>query len=448
MNEHWDWNKKIKVRESCDICVIGGSCTGVFAAVRAARLGAKVVLIEKANRLGGVATLGLVGMWHSLFDTAQERRIIGGLTFEMLERLEKQDAVSAFRHPGHPGIRMNTEELAIELDMLVSETPGIKLRLQTSYIDVVADEKGDLKGAIIADKSGIFAIAAGCFIDASGDGVLCRDAGVAMRRAEVPQPPTSCCRLENWEKIGDIDLKKLIKKNRPSFPDLPCGYAWGMPVPGSSSYMLAATRILNCDCSEADAVTGAEVSSRRQIRALVDMLKKEFPQAGLSLQALPSALGIREGWHIDSLSRLKGRKMLAAAKQDDAIGNGTYPVDIHSSTDDGIEFYRLSGDHCFYRSNQLVKQERWLPEGEILPYYQIPLRALIPSAVGNLIAAGRMIDADAMAFGAVRVMVNLNQCGEAAGVAAYLAMSSGRAMQTIIPEEVRCLLAAGGSIIL
>ena len=40
--------KKIPVTAEADICVIGGSATGVFAAVRAARLGAKVILVERA----------------------------------------------------------------------------------------------------------------------------------------------------------------------------------------------------------------------------------------------------------------------------------------------------------------------------------------------------------------------------------------------------------------
>lgn len=52
MNEILIPAEKIKIIDTADICVIGGSCTGVFAAVRAARLGAKVVLIERQNRLG------------------------------------------------------------------------------------------------------------------------------------------------------------------------------------------------------------------------------------------------------------------------------------------------------------------------------------------------------------------------------------------------------------
>lgn len=54
--------KGIPIVEEVDICVIGGSCTGVFAAVRAARLGAKVAIVEKMNSFGGVATQGLINV--------------------------------------------------------------------------------------------------------------------------------------------------------------------------------------------------------------------------------------------------------------------------------------------------------------------------------------------------------------------------------------------------
>jgi heterodisulfide reductase subunit A-like polyferredoxin len=53
----------------CDLRVIGGCCTGVFCAVRAARLGATVALVENNGFFGGVATAGLVNVWHSIYDT-------------------------------------------------------------------------------------------------------------------------------------------------------------------------------------------------------------------------------------------------------------------------------------------------------------------------------------------------------------------------------------------
>lgn len=81
--------KRLPICEEVDLCVIGGSCTGLFAAVRAARLGLRVALIEKQNCLGGMATAGLVNIWHSLHDFYGEEQIIGGLTFETIQRLEK-----------------------------------------------------------------------------------------------------------------------------------------------------------------------------------------------------------------------------------------------------------------------------------------------------------------------------------------------------------------------
>ena len=82
--------RDVPVKHTADVCVIGGSCTGVFAAVRAARLGKTVVLVEKTNAFGGVATNGLVCIWHSLHDTVGEKQIIGGLTLEIEERLRKR----------------------------------------------------------------------------------------------------------------------------------------------------------------------------------------------------------------------------------------------------------------------------------------------------------------------------------------------------------------------
>lgn len=70
---------------------------------------------------------------------------------------------------------------------------------------------------------------------------------------------------------------------------------------------------------------------------------------------------------------------------------------------------------------------------------------MLPSGYPNLVVAGRMIDADPVAHAAVRVMVNTNQMGEAAGVAAWLATQNGCAIRGIDVAELRRTLVAGGS---
>jgi hypothetical protein len=451
MNELWIPAEKVNVVESVDVCVIGGSCTGVFAALRAARLGARVALVERQNRFGGVAVSGLVGMWHSLFDMTESREIIGGLTREIVERLEKRGAVSDFRCPvtaRSRGVRFNSEELALELDRMVEENRNIRVFLQTACSRPVMTEDGRVEAVVAEDKSGRLAIRARVFVDASGDGVLCRDAGLKMRLPDHPQPPTACARFSGWENLGPFSLKDLIDKYRDKYPGLPGGYCWGMPIPGSRSYMLAGTRVLNCDCSRGDEISRAELESRRQIRAIMDMLRDEFPGAEFSLESLPSAIGIRESLHIESIGAITGEELLKGTRFPDAIANGTYPVDIHNDEDESIAFKRLDGGFQVFKANQLIESGRWLPEGEVLPFYQIPLSSLVPAGAANIIAAGRMLDADREAFGAVRVMVNLNQCGEAAGVAAWQCVNHDCRMDKIDAEETRRLLAKGGSIMI
>lgn len=451
MNEVLVPAERIKVIEEVDICVVGGSCTGVFAAIRAARLGAKVALVEKQNRFGGVATCGLVGMWHTLHDFTGDQQIIGGLTFETMARLAKRKAVSDFKDgtvSRRQGVFFNTEELTLELDALVAEHPTIKTWLQTAYSRVVMDDDGKIDAIIIENKSGRFAIRANVFVDASGDGVLCRDAGVPMVFSPNPQPPTSCARFAGWDSLGGLNIKDLCDEYRDRFPDLPGGYAWGTRAPGSDIFMLAGTRVLNCDCSDADAITRAEFESRRQIRAFMDMLRVARPESNLTLQALPSAIGIREGQHITPKQLLKGADMLKGTRFPDAIGNGTYPVDIHSNKDATITFKRLDGSLKTSLGGKVITSERWLPEGEFLPFYQFTLSCLMPKNMKNLISAGRMIGVDSEAFGAIRVMVNLNQCGEAAGVAAYLSLTHALDISHVDPVETRTLLAQGGSIII
>jgi 2-polyprenyl-6-methoxyphenol hydroxylase-like FAD-dependent oxidoreductase len=87
--------------EEAGICVLGGSCTGVFAAVRAARLGARVVLVEKQGHFGGVAPI--VCTRHGFFDTEFKRPITGGLTKETVDKMRKTGAAEAIENSSSQG---------------------------------------------------------------------------------------------------------------------------------------------------------------------------------------------------------------------------------------------------------------------------------------------------------------------------------------------------------
>ena len=149
--------RETPVVHECDLCVIGGSCTGVFAAVRAARLGLSVALVEQNLVLGGMATAAQVNEWHSLHDMSRKTPVIGGLTVEVLDRLRRRNLVhdSSHRHCG-PCFIFNSAEMALELDGLVREHPSIRLFLKGSCVAAARTGKiGDGKVFVYDVKEAI-----------------------------------------------------------------------------------------------------------------------------------------------------------------------------------------------------------------------------------------------------------------------------------------------------
>ena len=440
--------RDIPVIHETDICVIGGSCTGVFAAVRAARMGARVAIIEKQNCFGGVATAGNVNIWHSLYDTQKGKMIIGGLTKEVIERLKKRGAVKESDNDAIAHI-LNSEELKIELDELVVEH-RITPFLHTFYAGPVMND-GVLHAVIIENKNGRGAIQARQFVDATGDGDLALDLGLPSFRPVTLQPPTTCAKIHGLDTLGAFDWGTVVREHGPEF-GLQRDWGWGTSIPGLPDVeMRADTHVFGADISDADQLTRAEIEGRRQVRAIMDMIRKYGPHgASITLVDLAATIGARETSRIGAKYRLTGDDVLYGRRFSDAIANGTYRVDIHHADGPGITFRYLDGmEEVISERGTAPRMGRWrdpLPEDPT--FYQIPFRSLVQERVPNLMLAGRMLDADKVAFSAVRVMVNMNQTGEAAGVACALAIENTSALVDLNPQLLRAKLAEGGSIVL
>jgi hypothetical protein len=437
-------SEDVPVIDEADICVLGGSCTGAFAAIRAARLGARVILVEKQGHFGGVATV--VCTWHSLHDAEHRRQIIAGLTQEITERLKKRGGVNVIGGNASKGFEFSPGELKLALDEMILEA-GVRPHLHTLFSAPVLEE-GRLTGVIVDGKSGRGVIRAKQFIDATGDGDLCARLGLAQYSYEALLPPTVCAFLANWQAMRGVDLGAAIRQHGPEF-NLEEGFVWGSLIPGTDVYMLAGTRVKKVNCAASGDLTRAEIEGRRQVKAILEILRRYHPERKVALHDFPATIGIRDTRHIRCQYQLKGDDVLSGRRFDDAIANGSYRVDIHHEDKPGITLMYLDGREAYSRPGYPAENKRWRPETESNPtFYQAPLRSLVPGRFGNLVLAGRMLDADKTAFSGVRVMVNTNQMGEAAGVAAYLALSASRPLAEVDAAAVRKLLARGGSIVL
>ena len=425
---------------SFDLCVVGGSCTGVFAAVRAAEAGLRVALVERNMYFGGMATAGFVPVWHSLYSFDGRERLVGGLTQLCIDRMLARKAAVCNQQGTEASessfCTFNTSALILELDRLVRETKGIRPFLGAHFAAAETDRPGHVTRVFIEDKSGRRAIAAKFFIDCSGDADLVHRAG--FRTWTLPK-----CDLQAHTLCALLSGADALRKAHPKFSfsemmhprrgaKLDHVFQWEAPVIGCPSLtFLAATRVGGCDPTDADDLTRGTFEARAQLERLIAAVNREFPTDGPGMQiaAIAPEMGIRESRHAKCLYRVTGEDVLTGREYTDVIAKGTYRIDIHEGK--GITFRYLDGREEKMVQNPAdgsieVKHGRWRPEGGKTPKcYQIPYRAIVPKGAENVLCAGRMLDAARDAYGALRVMVNCNQMGEAAGRAAAKAVREG-----------------------
>ncbi|MBP5232446.1 MAG: FAD-dependent oxidoreductase, partial [Planctomycetes bacterium] len=414
-----------------DLIVAGGSTTGVAAAVTAARAGLTVALVEYNAFFGGMATAGLVPVWHSLYSTDGAQQIIGGVTEEIENRLlARGEARLLAKDDPSVGCYLNVAALEIALDELVRAEARITPFLKAQVVDAVRDRAGRLSHVIIEDHDGRRALAGRQFIDATGDATLTARAGFAtwtQPRRDI-QAHTLCAILAGADAVKrahpDFSFSAVMKPG--------CGaglkhvFQWEAPVIGAPGLtFLAATRVGDCDPSVAAELTGGLLEARAQLRRIVDAANRAFPVPegpGLALVALASDLGVRESRHVKAQYRVTSDDVLLGRHFPDCVAKGSYRVDIHEGR--GITFRYLNGEEHKMEATAdgdvVWRRGRWRPEdaGPSPTWYEIPLRALVPAGAVNLWCAGRMIDCEREAYGALRVRVNCNQMGEAAARAA------------------------------
>jgi hypothetical protein len=445
--------KKIEILDEADVCILGGGTTGVMAAVRAARLGARVIIVEQQGNFGGNGTSGLVSVWHSLKDFNFDKQIISGLSEEILDRLRIRGALSVSDpdSPGHASrmsristYMFNAQELKIELDGLLQES-GVIMYLHT-FFSAPYIHDGKLKAVIVESKNGRQAIRAKFFIDATGDGDLCRRLGIEAREYPDKQPSTTAAVLYGYD--GIEKPRQVLREHLSEYglPDL----GWDTGYVGAPGVSLLCKSNVFFSCLDAKELTKSELEGRRQVRAMMEILQKHGnPSKPIALLNLSSHIGIREGRSIKCAYTLTGEDICGGRKFDDAIANGSYPIDIHHTDKPGCTFWYLNGMTEYERDGYPHEISWWKEPSDNYPaYWQIPYRSMVVREYDNLLVCGRAMDADRRAFGAIRVMINLNQTGEAAGVAAWVSISSGKGNDSIDTGQLHKLLADGGSIVL
>ena len=205
-------------------------------------------------------------------------------------------------------------------------------------------------------------------------------------------------------------------------------------IPGMPELRMSCDHhVFNVDLSDAEQLTRAEIEGRRRIRALMDLIRAYGPPgSAIHLADVAATIGARETRRITGRYQLTGDDVLHGRRFEDAIANGTYPVDIHPAQPDKESYDR------FYKEISTLR----LGQGES---YGIPYRILTPAGLHNVLVAGRCVSTDRSMQASIRVMPGCYITGQAAGVAAAMAAQAGTDIRGINARELQARLQAMGA---
>ena len=428
--------RTIPVLTECDVAVFGGGPAGVCAAAAAARGGKRVVLVERYGFLGGMATAANVNLLHSLYGTDGKTKIIGGLPEEIIRRLQRLGAARNHSTDGRTGpwtICSETAKFVLD-DLMIGS--GVKLLLHTTFVDVLRDGRR-IKAAVIEGKSGREAVVADVYIDCTGDADLIRRAGLETQSGSADgrhQPPSLCFRLAGIKPdaakenaIQDELAKTPMDYNGRRYSN----FLWSTAgIWDSGEMMLSGVRVPHINAADTLDLTQAEIEGRYQLRWLMDRIKTMPGWENVHLVDIATQIGVRETHRIIADHQLTREEVLEGVSFEDSIAQGAYPIDIHSPDGLGIRFERLDGGWKRINDDGSVEQGRWDGQPADAPprdtlCYQVPYRCLIPRDLDNVLVAGRCCGADHESTGAIRVMINCMQLGQAAGTATAMAARDG-----------------------
>lgn len=430
------YTKQIDRVIETEVLVIGGGSAGFGAAVASARNGAKTLLIERAEMLGGMATAGLVGPFMTCYDDEPTEQIVKGIFDELCRRTEERGGAihpskvegmttySSYYIRSHCHVTpFLSEILEIVMEEMVVES-GAKILYNVQMCDVLTE--GDtITGILVSMKEGLTLITAKTYIDCTGDADVAYYAGANCVAGDetdgVMQPVTL------FFEVGNIDREKFVgaleEKKAKGELGIPGENCWSWYIkearkngdwdidrneignyeqPIKGRWKINTTRIAHVDATNTAQITDAVMEGRKQVQKVMNFLQKYVPGCEeIQLLQVASTLGVRETRHIKGRYKLTAQDIMERKHFEDAICTFAYAIDIHNSEGGGATFQQVNG------------------------YYTIPFRCLVPSDINNLLVAGRCISGTSEAAASYRVIPCCIATGQAAGTAAALALKEG-----------------------
>lgn len=451
MSENIPYNPgNVPVCGTYDLVVCGGGPAGIAAAVAARRGGMNVLLIEGQGQLGGMGVSGLVSHWLGGRTDNCTHWVVGGLFKELSEEAaERGFALLPVPEPGKgrspfgwgsdkggqltAGVPFDPFEMAAHLDQkLVAE--GVEILFMTQVIDVAVDDN-KITHVIIYNKSGLQAVEAPLYVDSTGDADVAYKAGceteIGRSEDRLMTPVTLQVHMDRIDQdalaayISRTDSFRFLPEIGKMRNDGTCPFIYDrlitVQMTEKGTMMVNTPRIIGVDGTDGASVTKGMIQGRKEIYELRDVMRKYFPGcANANVRAVAPLLGVRETRRIRGDYQLTVQNLVEGKDFPDTITFSAYGWDLPDPKKPSFNPPR---------------DER---KRKITP---VPYRTLLPRPITNIVIAGRTLSVERPVLGPLRVQAVCMGMGEAAGVAAGLALNGNGNYHSIdigkLRDEIR-----------
>ena len=307
---------------------------------------------------------------------------------------------------------------------------GVQLLYHHTLTDVLLDGER-LDALVLHSKSGFTAARAQVYVDCTGDADLAFRAGCTCEQGGPTghcQPMTLCFKLSGVDRgrmPEGTEINRLYNEAKARGEiDNPREnvliFQWFTP----DVLHFNTTRVIQRDGTQGAALSDAEIVGRRQLRQMLAFLRTRVPGfERAEIHSIAHHIGVRETRRVRGLAYLTRADFLARRKWPDAVARVRYAIDIHNPDGTGTEILDM-------------------PEDD---WYEVPYGCLVARDRANLLIGGRPVSADHAIHSSLRVMAPACTLGQAAGLAAALAVRHGCRPADLDGTEVRRQLRARGA---
>ncbi len=409
----------IPVRYTTELTVVGAGPGGIAAAVSAARQGIRTLILDAHTMPGGMSTAARVPVFMPYSDGI--RILCGGFGEEVIRRLRESSGALGFDSPD----AIDAEHLKRVYEDMLTES-GVHILYETRLAKVQMDGKR-IDSILAAAPDGLFALKSRIFIDGTGDGTLAAWAGAPFEYGSPAGEvmPSTLCSLWagfDWQSYqngplhnhGENAMLDLLEQAFDS-GELSQRDFHNTGIFRVSQYTAAAniSHEFNVNPASVESKTQALIAGRKRLREYERFYRRHIPGfANARIIDSGSLLGCREGRRILGDYKLTRADFDARRDFPDEIGRCNFPADIHPPRPGRAE---IEAHKKQFRESSMKRGES----------YGIPYRILLPRGVDNLLTCGRCVSCDREVFASIRVIPGCYITGQAAGIAASLAMKTG-----------------------